>query len=215
MNNWKIYAVQVFGNDGKPITFISLIEAPSIGAAIEVHLATHGVLSYNLAIVRQCIGEFEAHETRDKVLKLYPNILDIYPQLDSAHIFYQTEDPIVVKKTKFFPIPEDLRTRKLEIDGQEYRDYVAKTNFGKESLEILGDEQYQDWLIEVQMARQNGVCISEYKSGITKSGEKFLWIIEREETLDYVVDSECETIEDALNICRELDIPVRKIKGVQ
>lgn len=211
MNNiWKIYAVQVFDSDGNPITLISLIEAPSVGAAIEIHLATHGVLSYNGAVVRECIGQFEANETKDKVLKLYPNILDIYPQLDSAHIFYQMEDPIVIKETKFFSIPEDLRTRKLQIDGEEYRDYVSQTEFGKESLEILGEEQYQDWLIEVEMARQNGVCISEYKSGA-----KFLWIIEREETLDYCVDSECETLEDALNICRKLDIPVRKIKGVE
>lgn len=60
--NWKLYALSVITHYGPHWPPLYFIEAPSEGAAVEMYLATHGLLSYDFVLLAEADPQvFEPH----------------------------------------------------------------------------------------------------------------------------------------------------------
>jgi len=108
MSEWKVYAVQVFDKDNKAITRICTIEAPSVGAAVELHLASHGVLGYERATVRLVTDDIEPNEDRFDILRWYPDIEDEAAELDTHHHPELLDEQVIIDKAEYEGLQKEI-----------------------------------------------------------------------------------------------------------
>lgn len=85
----------------------------------------------------------------------------------------------------------------------ELETYAIQTSYRKLYIDLV---EYKEYVKNIEVGKQAELEIKSY------SEDNTFWMIIKEGEIEYVVNSESETMQKAFEIRKQPDIPIRKIK---